>query len=81
MKIMTFNTQHCKNFITGKIDFQVMADVISAHAPDVVGLKREDSARPHKRNVAFEEGAVGKTALGVPRLRPGIAEVQINPRE
>ncbi len=38
MKIMTFNTQHCENFITKKIDFEAIADVINKFEPDVVGL-------------------------------------------
>lgn len=38
MKIMTFNTQHCLNFIEQKIDFQIMADAINALNPDIVGL-------------------------------------------
>ena len=38
MKIMTFNTQHCKNFVTGKIDFQIMADAVKKLNPDIVGL-------------------------------------------
>jgi len=38
MKIMTFNTQHCRNFLTGEIDFRRMSDAILACAPDIVGL-------------------------------------------
>lgn len=38
MKIMTFNTQHCENFLTKRIDFQAIADVINKYKPDVVGL-------------------------------------------
>ena len=38
MKIMTFNTQHCKNYLTGEIDYNVMADVIKSCAPDFVAL-------------------------------------------
>ncbi|MBQ8410095.1 MAG: endonuclease/exonuclease/phosphatase family protein [Clostridia bacterium] len=38
MKIMSFNTQHCLNFIKRNIDFQVMADAITACNADVVGL-------------------------------------------
>ncbi len=38
MKIMSFNTQHCLNFIEKKIDFQVMADAIKSFNPDIVGL-------------------------------------------
>lgn len=35
---MTFNTQHCENYMTGKIDFQAVADVILKFDADVVGL-------------------------------------------
>ena len=38
MKIMSFNTQHCLNYTTRRIDFQVMADAILACEADLVGL-------------------------------------------
>ena len=38
MKIMTFNTQHCLNYIEKKIDFQIMADAIKRCGADIVGL-------------------------------------------
>ena len=38
MKIMSFNTQHCKNYITQKIDFEIMADAIKSTDADIVGL-------------------------------------------
>ena len=38
MRIMTFNTQHCMNFYTEEIDFQIMADEIKKYDPDIVGL-------------------------------------------
>ncbi len=38
MKIMSFNTQFCTNFLTKEIDFQIMADAIKKYDPDVVGL-------------------------------------------
>lgn len=38
MKFMTFNTQHCLNYITRTIDFDVMAEAILACGADVVGL-------------------------------------------
>jgi len=38
MKIMTFNTQHCLNYLEQKIDFQIMADAILKENPDIVGL-------------------------------------------
>ncbi len=38
MKIMSFNTQHCLNYVTQEIDFQIMADAILKLGADVVGL-------------------------------------------
>ena len=38
MKIMTFNTQHCLNYMTKKIDFDVMAKAIIDCDADIVGL-------------------------------------------
>lgn len=38
MKIMSFNTQHCLNYIERKIDFEIMARVIREFDPDIVGL-------------------------------------------
>jgi endonuclease/exonuclease/phosphatase family metal-dependent hydrolase len=38
MKIMTFNTQHCKSYLAQEIDFAVMADAIRTYEPDIVGL-------------------------------------------
>ena len=39
IKVMSFNTQHCLNYITRKIDFDVMADAIRKCGADVVGLQ------------------------------------------
>lgn len=38
MKIMTFNTQHCLNYLEQKIDFDIMADAIKKCNPDIVAL-------------------------------------------
>ena len=38
MKIMSFNTQHCLNYVTREIDFDVMARAILDCGADVVGL-------------------------------------------
>ncbi len=35
---MTFNTQHCKNYITQEIDFDIMAKAIVDCGADIVGL-------------------------------------------
>ena len=46
MKIMSFNTQHCLNFIERKIDFQAMADAIKSINPDIVGLNEMRDSGP-----------------------------------
>ncbi len=38
IKLMTFNTQHCLNFITQQIDYDVMANAIKACDADIVAL-------------------------------------------
>ncbi len=38
MKVMSFNTQHCKNYIEQVIDFQIMAEAIKTCGADIVGL-------------------------------------------
>ncbi|MBP3656534.1 MAG: endonuclease/exonuclease/phosphatase family protein [Clostridia bacterium] len=38
MKIMSFNTQHCRNYVTRVIDYRVMADAILGCGADIVGL-------------------------------------------
>ena len=48
MKVMSFNTQHCRNFLTKEIDYARMAEVINRYAPDIVGLNemRDTFAEP-----------------------------------
>ncbi len=38
MKIMSFNTQHCLNYIERNIDFDIMAKAITECGADIVGL-------------------------------------------
>jgi endonuclease/exonuclease/phosphatase family metal-dependent hydrolase len=38
MKIMSFNTQHCLNYVERKIDFDIMAKAIVDCGADIVGL-------------------------------------------
>ena len=38
LKLMSFNTQHCKNYITKEIDYKIMASTILRYDPDVVIL-------------------------------------------
>ena len=39
IKFMSYNTQHCLNFITREIDFDIMADAIIKCGADVIGLQ------------------------------------------
>lgn len=38
MKIMSFNTQHCRNYMEDGIDFDIMASAINTIGADIVGL-------------------------------------------
>lgn len=38
MKIMTFNTQHCLNYLENKIDYDIMARTILDEGAEIVGL-------------------------------------------
>ncbi len=57
MKIMSFNTQHCKNFITQEIDFKVMANAILKCDADIIGLNemRSLGADPNEYGKQVEE--------------------------
>ena len=46
MKLMSFNTQSCTNFITKKIDFQFIANGIKKFDADIVGLNEMRGADP-----------------------------------
>lgn len=47
LKIMSYNTQHCLNFITREIDFDIMVDTIKKCDADIIGLQemRDESER------------------------------------
>ena len=46
---MTFNTLHCMNYITHKIDFDIMADTIRQCGGDIIGMQemRDEADAPH----------------------------------
>lgn len=44
MKIVSFNTQHCRNYITRVIDYPVMAEAILRCGADIVGLNEMRAA-------------------------------------
>lgn len=47
MKIMTFNTQHCLNYIERYIDFDIMAKAINDQGADIVGLNEMRGKSEH----------------------------------
>lgn len=48
MQIMSFNTQHCLNFLSRQIDYPLMAETILRFGPDIVGLNemRDQGSAP-----------------------------------
>lgn len=52
MKIMSFNTQHCKNYLENRIDYPIMADAIVASGADIVGLNEMYDEGDDERYVA-----------------------------
>ena len=46
--VMSFNTQHCMNYITREIDFDLFADTIRSLGADIVGLNemRDEGMHP-----------------------------------
>lgn len=48
IRIMSFNTQHCNNYITQKIDFDVMADAVKNLGADIIGFQemRDEGTDP-----------------------------------
>ncbi len=55
MKIMSFNTQHCLNYIERKIDYEIMARTILECGADVVGLNEMRGASIGAPDPAFED--------------------------
>ncbi len=52
MKIMSFNTQHCLNYVTREIDFNIMAEAIKSCGADIVGLNEMRDAGAHPEYTA-----------------------------
>ena len=63
MKIMSFNTQHCLNYVTKEIDFKKMAEVITACGADIVGLNEMRDAGKHPEYTAQTAALAELTGL------------------
>lgn len=46
IKVMSYNTQHCLNYVTQEIDYDIIADTIKKCGADIIGLQemRNESA-------------------------------------
>lgn len=53
MKIMSFNTQHCLNYLERKIDYEIMARAILDCGADVIGLNEMRGASVGEPDPAF----------------------------
>lgn len=72
MKYMTFNTQHCLNYLTREIDFDKMAETILAQAPDVVGLNEMRGQGTHAEYTAQVETLARLTGMPYYYFAPAI---------
>jgi len=46
IKLMSYNTQHCLNYVTREIDFDIMIDTIKKCKADIIGLQEIRSKGP-----------------------------------
>jgi endonuclease/exonuclease/phosphatase family metal-dependent hydrolase len=60
MKIMTFNTQHCLDYLNRKIDFSLMAKTIEGLNADIVGLN-EMFDNSHLEDYDKQTGKIAKS--------------------
>ena len=63
MKIVSFNTQHCLNYLEKKIDFDAMAKVILDLDADVVGLNEMRGAGVSPEYTAQTEELAARTGM------------------
>lgn len=47
IKVMSYNTQHCLNYITREIDFDIMADTIKKCDADIIGFQEMRDESDH----------------------------------
>ncbi len=63
MKIMSFNTQHCLNYLEQKIDFDTIAKVITDFGADVIGLNEIRGEGEHADYTAQTERLAALTGM------------------
>lgn len=72
MKIMSFNTQHCQNYVERKIDFDIMAKAIVDCGADIVGLNEMRGQGVHPDYTAQTEKLSELTGLKYYHFAPAI---------
>ncbi|MBQ8719642.1 MAG: endonuclease/exonuclease/phosphatase family protein [Clostridia bacterium] len=63
MKFMSFNTQHCLNYLERRIDFDLMAKTIRELGADVVGLNEIRGAGTHPDYTAQTEALAERCGM------------------
>lgn len=72
MKIVSFNTQHCLNYVTKKIDFDIMARTIRELDADIVGLNEMRGPGTDADYTAQVEKLAGLTGMKYFYFAPAI---------
>ena len=60
---MSFNTQHCLNFLEQKIDFEIMAEAIKKTGADIVGMQEMRSVGENEEYTDQTKHIFGKENL------------------
>ena len=63
IKLMSFNTQHCKNYLEQKIDFDIMAKTVLSLGADFVGLNEMRGAGEDAEYTAQTETLAALTGM------------------
>lgn len=63
IKIMSYNTQHCLNYITKEIDFDLIADTIIRSGADIIGLQEMRGEGPKTDYTAQTQILAEKTGF------------------
>lgn len=72
MKVMSFNTQHCQNYIEKTIDFEIMAKAICHCGADIVGLNEMRGSGAHSEYTAQTEALSALTGMKYYHFAPAI---------
>ena len=63
INVMTFNTQHCKNFLSNQIDYDSICNLIQKYKADIIGLN-EIYGKRFDRNIKASQAEEIASRLG-----------------